>query len=266
MFATRRTGWIGIDIGTSTVKAAQVVRSGRQLRLAAAAVVPRRKGWPIADLSDQPAISSADQIRAALSLRADFRGSRVAATLPMALCDVHVLDRTFDTELHQDRIIRQAIETATQRSADHLQFDAWTVEEPDNGRSGRTNIITAPQTWTDQLCEDIARAGGSCQAIDGLPLALARAVGMIQQGSHEAPAAALDWGFGRATFCLIVDSRPVYVRCLKECGFQRSLEAIAEHLQVTQDEAQRLLVEHGLPGPTDNESIDTAKVLEKLLA
>ena len=42
---TRRIGWIGVDVGTHTVKLAQVVREGASVRLLHAAVIQRPTSW-----------------------------------------------------------------------------------------------------------------------------------------------------------------------------------------------------------------------------
>ena len=42
-FTRKRTGWIGVDVGTSHLKVVQLVRSEKRLRLAAAVIVPERR-------------------------------------------------------------------------------------------------------------------------------------------------------------------------------------------------------------------------------
>ncbi len=267
MITATRTGWIGVDIGTSTVKVAQTVRSNRRWRLAAATIVPRRDVWP-EDFSPESELrSSADEIKASQSLQGSYFGNRVAATLPMALCDIHSLDRALDGDPHAPQIIRQAIEVATQRSAEGLEFGYWPVG-PNARAKGTdwTNVLTVPRNWSDQLYDDIVQSGWSCQAIDGLPFALARAVDMLEGGRPDGPVAVLDWGFRCATLCVIVDGVPAYVRCLKACGFERTLSTMIENLGIAHEEAQQLLEAHGLPDPTAETNTEASELIRETAA
>ena len=75
-------GWIGVDIGTSTVKVVQLERHGQQLRIAAAAAIRRQQCWPAT--SDQTPLEtrrSSSELQAALSSVVDFRGRIAAAVL-----------------------------------------------------------------------------------------------------------------------------------------------------------------------------------------
>jgi Tfp pilus assembly PilM family ATPase len=241
--AQRKLGWIGVDVGTSSLKIVQVARGKQGWRIAASAVVPRQRSWEANASAVREAISSLDEIKAARSLQEGYRGRSVAATLPMALCDVHRLDRTLDQESNAGAILRQTIETATQQSAEQVQCDYWSAPAV-AGKPGWTQALTVPRSWTERLCEDIAEAGWSCEAIDGLPMAIVRAVGLVEDAS--VPVAALDWGHSRATLCLIDNGQPSYVRCLKDCGLRNVLAALVDELHVTELEAQRLLEACGL--------------------
>ena len=262
--AKKRTGWIGVDVGTSHLKVVQLVQNQNRLRLAAAAIVPRAAAWNSSELTEEHALSSAGEFSAAMSLRPDLRGRNVAATLPMSLCQIHHLDPSVSRSSHSDRAVRQGIESANQRSAKHLQFATWPAERDQDGAPPvKINVLAVPHVWTDQLCEDIAHTGWSCQLVDGMPLALARAVKLVHDGASHTPWAALDWGYSQATFCVAVDGRAVYVRCLKNCSLQRVLDSISAELKVTGDEALRLLQEHGVPGSKPTEA---AKVVAELIS
>ena len=87
MLRTPTTGWLGFDLGGATVKVAQVVRTGGEYRLRAAAIVPRRVRWNPEELTAEQPLSSADELQAAASVAAVGRCSAAAAVLPMTLCD-----------------------------------------------------------------------------------------------------------------------------------------------------------------------------------
>ena len=261
--APRKLGWIGVDIGTSAVKIAQVARSKHGWRVAASAVIPRQQIWQGELLTGEEAVSTLDELQAAQSLQQGYRGRSVAATLPMSLCDVHRLDHDLNSESNASQILRQTIETATQKSIEHVQCDYWSAPKNES-KPAWTQAITVSRNWTDQLCEDIAQAGWDCEAIDGLPLAMTRAVGLIHQG--EGTAAALDWGSGRATLCFIENGQPAYVRCLKESGLRNMLDTLTESLEVTELEAQRLLEDYAISTPNQEGAEDLAKFVQEIIA
>lgn len=266
MISFGRTGWIGIDIGSFTVKLAQLTRSKNELRLSGLAIISRRSAWPTDNLSDQEPLSSANEICAAVSLRSGFRGKRAAVALPMALCNTHTLDQPTDGQPADGHFVRAAIEMATQRTAEHLQFDVWSAESEEGQAPKHANVLTATTTWTDRVVEDVAQLGWSCETLDGLPLALARAVALTGPSDSAVPTAVLDWGYAKATFCIVVDGLPVYVRNLKKCGLHHLLSKLCENLEVTLEEAQLLLQEHGLANSACEENSPTAKLIEEIIA
>ncbi len=261
----KKQGWIGVDIGTSTVKIAQVERYKQGWRVAASVVVPRQQSWQTELLEGTEAVSSLDELQAGRSLQQGYRGRRVAAALPMSLCDVHRLDRDLSQEANAPQILRHAIETATQQSAKHLQCDFWSAPAA-GSQPAWTQALAVSRNWADQLCEDIAQAGWSCEAIDGLPQAMTRAVKMVHSNANASPVAALDWGSSRATLCFLENGQPSYVRCLKECGLGRMLEALVDNLRVNELEAQRLLEEYAIATPRQDGSADIAKLVQEVLA
>jgi len=267
MIATRRRGWIGIDVGTSTVKLVQLIRSRNRIRFAGSAIVPRHRAWPVTDIPEDQPLSSADELHVATSLDAGFRGKRAAAMLPMTVCNVLSVERPTVRQTEQDRSIRQAIEMATQSSAAHLQYDIWDAEtDPKNPAPPKSNVLTVAQSWTDQLCEDVKQSGWWCQTVDGLPLALARAVAMVDQSDPQTPVAALDWGYGQATLCIVMAGRPVYVRCLKNCGLHVLIEALTDNLNVTAEEAQRVLRDYGIGGTHGEEAHLATELIEEIIS
>ena len=145
---------------------------------------------------------------AAADLRRELSGKQAAAALPMEVCQTHQVEG-HQSAKHTDLArLQQLVESVTCQSAAHLQCAAWPAESPEQGAPPqKTNIISVPQTWTDKLCQEIAGVGWSCQAIDGVPLALARAVAMGLPRNNTATYAALDWGYSQATFCVVQTSR-----------------------------------------------------------
>jgi len=267
MFNKYKTGWIGIDVGSSSIKAAQVVRRRSGLRVVASAIVPRRTSWEPQMLKQGGPLSSADELRCAVDLDHSFRGRNVAASLPMEVCEIHQIEALFETLSANHHAARRALETLIQRSAEKLQFGLWSAEPPQNNRKNpRCHLLAVDRRWADQLAADVLKNGWSCRVIDGLPHSLARAVqmGSPQQGS--APVAALDWGYGQVTFCVIHQGQPAYTRVLKECRLKSVLDVLVESLGVTHDEAHQLLQQYGVLSKGMTPDNDCQRVISDLIA
>ncbi len=261
----QKMGWIGVDVGISTVKIAQLARTKHGCRLAASAIVPRHSPLQLAEALPKEAVSARDELQAARSLQDGYRGRSVAAALPMSLCDLHRLDRDLNREPNAQNVLRQTIETATQQSVEGLQCDYWSAPATES-QPAWSQALTIPISWTDQVCEDIAQVGWSCEAIDGQPMAIARALSMVHQGDPSKPIAGLDWGSGRATLCFLENRQPSYVRTLKLCGLGDLLDNLSKNLEITDVEAQRLLEEHGIAGAANARSTEVSALLTELLS
>ncbi len=262
----RRTqkGWLGIDLGSTSVKVAQLARNDRGLQVIACTSVPRTAQTTSEDEGELEQLWSASgEISAALALGAGYRGRQAAVAMPMGLCEVHHLEGLTADESELDVAIRRAIEIAARQSTDQLQYGVWPAE---SSTSQRWNVLAVARPWSDQVYRDVVQSGLSCHTIDGLPQALARAIGLGAQGEPLPPVAALDLGFGQATLCLVAEGRPVYVRGLKDCGLERMLTAVADELNVTHEEAHLLLRQHDTSRHAGDGGDEVTKLLAELMS
>jgi Tfp pilus assembly PilM family ATPase len=266
LLVTAKTGWIGIDVGTATVKVVQLRYCDDQWKWLAAAVVPRRAPWPEHITTDAQVESSRDELSAVNSLLPMLRGHRAAAILPMTVCDVHAINRAIEDDPKSATTIRRWVEVATQQAVDSWEIRSWPVLRGSNGGGDWTGAVTLLRPWGDRLCDDIARTGWSCQLIDALPFAMARAAAMVCNGDRDVPLAVLDWGYQRATLCIVMDGRPAYVRCLKNCGFSRVNNSLIQKLGIDTEEATSLVTEHGLPAPAVATPSEARLVVQELIS
>jgi Tfp pilus assembly PilM family ATPase len=260
----RQLGWLGIDIGTSHVKIAQLVRDDAGLRVHARSLVPRSLATTEAE--DEPVWSTAGEIRTALVAGRDFKGREAATTMPMGFCDIHQIDNPVVDDEDLDSLVRTAIENITQCSAEELEFDIWSAEpESELAEAKRWNVLVAGRPWTDRVYQDVVESGNICHTIDGVPQALARALSLSANGSPLPPVAALDWGYSQATLCVVADGVPAYVRALKDCGFDRVVAAIVDELGVNREEARQLIEAHGVCDLNSSSSDEVSALTAELL-
>jgi len=250
MIATRSSGWIGVDIGVSTVKVAQVSRRHGRFHLTEAAVVERLRPWPGSGLAQETPRPSRNEIAGALSLGGRFRGRMAGAVASLAVGELLSMQLPEGGAGSLRTQVAQRLGLNSSRGQQGVSFDCW----PTNHPADRTGIVdnagalTVRDAWADCLVSDLGSAGLRCQTLDGIPTSLPRMM-RFQAGYDAAqPFAVLDWGYSQALFCVLFGGRPIYSRCLKRCGLHHLLDSASEKAGLTVDDTTHLLLEHGLPG------------------
>jgi Tfp pilus assembly PilM family ATPase len=255
---TNRLGWIGVDVGTHTVKLAQVVRSPAGVRLLHAAVIQRAVSWPQEEaMAWGTPNTSSGEISAARSY-GNFVGRNAAGVLSMNVCLLHGLSVPQGTEQERQAMIASELADDWAERPSPVDFGYWELDSSAaTERAGgfNVNVLAVAKPWITQLARDCQQARLDCWSIDGAPLAMARAVGLAAIRSHQG-ALALDWGYSNVTLSVVVDRRPLYSRQIRECGLRRLVVAICERLGVTEDQAQHLLDTQGVLAPEGDASGD----------
>lgn len=245
-------GWIGVDLGTHTVKLAQAVRSPEGVRLRHAAVIQRPNPWSEQDslALDEPD-PSWPEILAALEC-GGFRGRSAACLLPMNVCELRGLKIPQGDEQERRAMIASELNDDESERATPIDFDYWelgTEKGLENSDGFNVNVMSVTRPWIDQVAADFQRARLDCWAIDGTPLAIARAIGLAAAPRNADRVVAVDWGFSNTTLAVVGKGRPLYARRLHNCHFRKCLEAIEDTLGVTRDHAQHLVNVHGVVAP-----------------
>ncbi|RIK86937.1 MAG: hypothetical protein DCC67_02420 [Planctomycetota bacterium] len=243
MVLASKQGWMGFDIGAAGVKAAQLVRRNGAYCIRSAAFAPRRQAWPEPWLATEPPRPSGDEVSCAASLCETVRGRSAAALMPAAACETFSLAAPAGKRGHEHGLA-SALAIEAQRPMHDCVFAAW----PTGLQAGQINAVAAARSWSDQVTADVASSGWRCRLIDALPWALARAVALMAPDATQGTVAALDWGYGRATMCLIHHGVPAMVRILKDCAFRTTLEALARALRLDERDADAALRRFGLGG------------------
>ena len=249
MRLSQRYGWIGVDVGTHTVKLAQTVRVRKSVRLHRAAVIQRPTSWTGEDgLALEQPITSYPEIRAALEC-GRFEGRNAICALPMNACQLRSLNVPPGSDEERRTIIADELAEDWSGLDNPMEFDFWETEaaRADKSSDGfNVSVVAASRVWISQLWRDCRRNGLDCWAIDGLPLALTRSVSLVGGLAGGKRALAVDWGYSNTTLCIAGDERPLYSRRVYDCAFRRVLDAIVNELDVTPDEAQYLVESEGV--------------------
>ncbi len=257
---SKRLGWIGVDVGTHTVKLAQAVRTSAGVRLHRAAVVQRTSDWSGDDTlaRDQPS-SSQEEIRAALEC-GGFSGRDAICAPPMNVCELRGLNVPPGSEQERRTIIGDELAEEWAERRGQMEFDFWELEAAKADKNTdvfNVNVLATSRPWVLQLAHDCQQAGLDCWAVDGVPLALARAVGLVGGLNGGRRVLAVDWGYSNTTVCIVGDDRPLYARRIHDCSFGKVLDSIMRIFGVTLDEAQHLVDTQGVTAPEGSGPADT---------
>ena len=219
------------------------------MRLHRAAVIQRPTSWSGDDgLALEQPITSYPEIRAAIEC-GDFAGRNAISTLSMNACQLRSLNVPPGTDDERRTIIADELAEDWAGLRNAMEFDFW---ETDPGKTEKgtdsfnVNVLATSRLWISQVWRDCRRSGLECWAIDGLPLAMARTVGLAGGLAGGKRALVVDWGFSNTTLCIAGDDRPHYSRRIHDCAFGKVVDAIMNRLAVTLDEAQHLAETEGV--------------------
>jgi Tfp pilus assembly PilM family ATPase len=267
----KKSGWIGIDAGSTSLKVVQLESSNGILRVRSRICIPRTKQndgiCRLKDATSQEYQSDSvrGEISAALELSLALEGRRCAVAPSMADCEIH---RIADKEAREQEFasyVRESVAYLTATSVADRQLDCWSTRESQTPGAAGWNVISLPTPVSDQLYDDLSLNRLRCQKITGLPQALACAVSLTARQDFEKSVAVLDWGVRVATFAVIRRGSPVYVRALKNCGYDRMITQLGKYLEVNSWEAQRLLRNVGIASE-ENSTLQESLLVKEAVA
>ena len=258
MFDNRRFGWVGVDVGTSAVKVAQVERSGRGDRIAQALILHEAGYDPLAGLAEGDGWL-ARNLKTRLQHERRMRGRRSACLLSMRGTQLRPMSLPPGTYAERRAIIAQELEDAPEMRDCELDFWELPSPKPAGGQTvalASAQVISVQRKLADGIAEALDECGLACEVLDSLPTALARSVGMANPSRAELHAV-LDWGSSTAMFTVADDGEVVFTRELRNCGIQQVIEAIGQRLRLAPTETQQLLRWYGLPADRATDSART---------
>jgi type IV pilus assembly protein PilM len=229
---------VGLDIGSSELKAVQLAPAGQSYRVAGLAIEPVPPGTVIEGVVTDPAAVSAAVRR--LFERAGFKAASVAVALPGKTAIVKRITLPAMTGPELDEAIRWEAEQ-------HVPFPLadvqWHYEALDSwGSAAKTMevlLVAARREIVEALAAVIGDAGHTPAVIDVAALAL--------QKAHEANGATrpgatlglLDMGAHATTVAIVVNGQPAFVRHVSMGGLAYT-EALQRAFQMSFEAAEEL--------------------------
>ncbi len=267
-FLSRSTGYIGIDLGSSAVKLCRSSASARSGGSSMRRVLRRA-------LTDAPqdaaGFASAWQSRApGEDLRLGFAGRSAACVLSASSTDLRALRLPEGSEPELRAMVAHEMESQYAEGSGRRAFDFWDSHPPVEGQTQLENVsvLSVLEDEAAAVVRSLEASGLRCEVLDGLPLALARAVALVSPQETEGPVAVLDWGHSNATFSVLCRRRPVFTRYLRDCGFAALPSAVCEALGLSPADAEQLLSTYGLPREerSGDESWEIREILGDIVA
>ena len=248
-----KNGWLGIDVGSKSIKLAQVKKDAHGWKLVRATLLPRPEAWPDdKNGALELPIGSQVDIQNALQCGENFSSKSVACILPMHLYDLRAIHLPSGSVSERRTMIASEMAEHWSAFETGCDFSFWETNPPgikQRPEEININVLAVAKRWTHSVSRDIQKAGLRCMVIDGPPHAMARAIGMTHSGLGGKPVAVIDWGYTNCTFCVVAKGLPLYVRRFKKCGVRHLVSAIEKAMGVSEDQARYMIETYGFPEP-----------------
>ena len=231
-FASTPRGWIGVDIGSRSIKLTQVERRSDGYHFCnrwsvTRAEEPRTSGSNTAcDLSDK-------HLRLA-ELRELFTRPECAAAVSMSFQSLRSFELPAASADETRDMVCEELAADDGNGDDDSVFDYWSTSEASD-EAAKITALRMPAKLAMAVAEDLTTAGYECQVLDGLPCALARAVTMTG-GKNDSPMVALDLGDSEFTFVLAANGKPLYTRVLRDGGLRTLIQPLQQSLNLSHNQ------------------------------
>lgn len=230
---------IGVDFDSRFVRAAQLARSGRRWRLAAALHLPRV--LPGADLDP----SEAEQL-AGVFARQGFKGRRIVLAVPEEKMVTGMLELPpRGSGAPVDEIARTELANMHDYDPRAAEMACWDLPASNRQKDvTQAMAVACRNADADALLEVFAGRGLEVLALDSRLHALVRGCQPVLPPT--AVAAVLELAWDRAMLVLLYGGTVVYKWTMAEGAISRLSETLVKNLHVEDDAVDYLLAEVGL--------------------
>ena len=244
---------VGLDIGSSGVRAAEFVPGRRRPTLRRFAQLPLPAGVVRAGV-----VVDGEALTVALK-ELWSKGKFGSRNVALGVANAGVLVRQMDLDWMPPADFRKALRYQVQDvlpfSVDEANLDHHLLEEIDvagedgtSRRVARILLVAASRDMVDSFVDAARRARLRTQTVDLLPFALLRArTPTLPEGASETEAI-VDVGSDVVSVVVHTDGVPRYVRMIPGVGGDSITAAVQQRYDWTWEDAERTKVYVGLPG------------------
>lgn len=234
-FGRAKIGPIGVDVGSTRIKAVQLRHLPGGPELVRSASIPR--------LPSDGAFGPAEASRLAGVLRRQgFAGDRVVACIPPGKLLSGVMELPpMSSGAPLDQIARQELARATKCDPAQIEVSWWVLPGGVRAAEG-THAMAVGCRHEDALAlmDAMSAAGLDVLAIDAPATALAAAVAPMS-GSAGELSSVVEIGHSSSILIMLLGRMVVYERVLAECGAGRLIDGLAARLGIDGADAEVLL-------------------------
>lgn len=244
---------VGLDIGSSGVRAAEFAPGRRRPTLRRYAEVPLAPGViRTGGVVDGAALT--DALRTLWS-----RGKFKTKAVTLGIANAGVLVRQLDLDWMPPADFRKALRYQVQDvlpiSVDEANLDYHLLEElelpgenGDTRRVSRILLVAASRDMVDGFVDAVRHAGLKPRGVDLLPFALVRARAPLSGDGPPETEAIVDVGSDVVTVVVHAGGTPRYVRMIPGIGGDTVTAAVQQRYEWTWEDAERTKRFVGLPG------------------
>lgn len=233
---------VGLDIGTSAVRAAVVNRHRSGGTLSAFSQVPLPAGAVV-----DGEVRDADAVSAAISQlwkRAKLRSKRVVVGVSNQRVVVRQVDLPFLEEKEFRSSLKFQVADQIPMPVEDAELDYEIIEDfqtEDGEHVMRVLLVAAATDMVDSFLNAVAQAGLEPVGVDLTPFAIARAVSPTVRGEEGAPGAeaVVDVGAGVTNVVVHAGGEPRFVRILL-VGGEDVTQSLSTELGIEPEEAEAL--------------------------
>ena len=248
--AGRREDAIGLDIGSGSVKMADVVlRNGKPYLKKMALMEAPERAVEDGAIAEEDLLADTLQ---KLAAKNGFAGGRVAAALGGRNLFIREVNFPRMTEKEMREAIRWDLEKYVPFSPDNLYFDFWIVGSGATEMEVRVLLVAVPKEVVDSLVRVVKKAGLKLVAIDIEPLAIQRTI------PNATDCMLINSGAAVSQVTLFQNGSPVFTRNIPIGGNQFT-ETVMEGFEIDREEAELLKQKDNdfldIAGSADNKEI-----------
>ena len=239
-----RTGRLGIDIGSSSIKMARMEWHGGRW------TITNRLLLPVDKLPDDIERGLADgflsQTLQVLKKRPLSNSHHSSCVLPMSVTDIRSVEVPNGNAKEVDQMATEALRDASpdfNQRVTTLWRHAVTPHE-----LAMVSAVSISNLTGEGVVNSLSEVGLRCCSIESVPFAMTRAASMSPGGRTTQPVGLLDWGHDSVTFVVAYQGRPEFVRSFRNCGSRFILKTLAEGLSMSTEDTRHVLAACGLPG------------------
>ena len=246
MFFKKRNVYLGLDIGTHTIKIIQVKKVGSLARITRVLAFPTPKEAFAGEDMERPDLIS-DALKSAAREQKLFTGNVISA-----IPEKHVITRQIKMPVMPAEELAASLQWEVEKyiplSAKDLVIDLVNlgVEDGEQGKETNVLLIALPRDLAVFYCQALDEAGFKLFALDSVPFALCRCLSCTTEAgpeNGEPPVyACLDMGASGTNVIIYRGDIPVFSRNIP-IGGNSLTDAISAGLGIDWAEAERLKVE-----------------------